>query len=110
MLAFARLKVRTKTSRQAVQRFLDSEEKGRTILREYSPEIVGRELDTLKISRASYNWYEMFTVEMGCFFLIYDEEFVIPGYDSDLGSSIGAKRLPIKSLPALVHYVTLPRI
>jgi hypothetical protein len=79
-------------------------------LREHSLEIVSRELDTLKISRTGYYWNKMFFIELRGSFLIYNEEFVIPRYYSNLDPSIRAKWLPVKLLPALVNYIALPRV
>jgi hypothetical protein len=79
------------------------EEKCRAVLREHSLEIVSRELDTLKISRTSYDWNKILLIELRGSFLVYNEEFIIPRYYSNLSPSIKAKWLPIKSLPALVN-------
>jgi hypothetical protein len=110
MVPFARLKVRTKSGWQSVQGLLQLEEIPRTVLREYSSEIVSREVDALKISRAGYDWHEMFFAELRSFFLVQDEEPVIARHDSDLDPSIRAKRSPIKLLPALVNYIALLRV
>jgi hypothetical protein len=110
MVSLARSKVRTKSGWQPVQRLLQLEKIRRAVLREYSAEIVSRELDALKISRAGYDWHEMFFVELRSFFLVDDEESVIARYDSDLDPSARAKRSPIKLLPAPVNHIALLRV